>query len=406
MRFNEAIDELIINSISSYSARKEQATHLVDTMLEAAPDPVAIFDPAGRHLYLNMAKADFLGAPERDIIGKTPHDLDLNFAAFCHDAINAAVTSRQSQRRDWHHRLPSGRGLYFDCHFVPVFDDHNEVEAVVESLRDVTERKQTEYRVWLSANFDPLTGLPNRRLFLDRLEQNLLEARRKASSVALLFIDLDLFKRAKDRLGHKSGDRLLALVAERIGTKVRAMDTLARLGGDEFTLILKETGRGSAMEAARGVLASLERPFDVGSHQVHISASIGVTLFPDDGKDVEELMHTADQAMYTAKQQGGQQVQAYESWMSQSESEHMRLNRELIKEAGQGGDADCILDSVIAMAHAMDVQVVGVGVETDRQLQFLSRAGCDYGQGFLFSPPLHQDDFETLLRRDRPLMPS
>jgi len=118
------------------------------------------------------------------------------------------------------------------------------VEAVVKTSRDITERKQTEDRAWQNANFDSLTGLPNRRLFLDRFEQNLLEAERKGSSFAVLFIDLDRFKQANDQLGHESGDRLLAQVAERISTKVRAMDTVARLGGDEFTLILKETGRG------------------------------------------------------------------------------------------------------------------------------------------------------------------
>ncbi|GGY67599.1 putative bifunctional diguanylate cyclase/phosphodiesterase [Marinobacter zhanjiangensis] len=578
LSFIEAIDQLIADSVSSYSARKEQETRLFEAMLKVSPDPSAIFDPDGKVLFLNIPMADLANKPFRDAIGKTPLELGLGFATDLQEAIAETVATGQFQRREFHCALPSGPERHFDCQLVPVFNDRNEVEAVAKTSRDITERKQAERQVWRSANYDSLTGLPNRRLFLDRLEQNLLEAERRESSFALLFIDLDRFKQANDQLGHKAGDRLLTKVAERISTSVRAMDTVARLGGDEFTVILKETGREGAKEAARALLSSLEQAFDVDSHRVSISGSIGLTLFPDDGKDVDQLMHNADQAMYAAKEYGGQQVQIYESWMARSESEHMRLNRELndalgenqlevyyqpiidihtgaitraeallrwnhpdkglltpdaflsiteqndladrinayvleqavacsrrwrdlngeafpisinespasfftrslvnqwrerltqvgldesrvtmeltpaslnnirdsgfnpvkglglaglrlnlaiddfgiepfsllalqefrmesvkvdrelIQDAGQGGDSDRILEAIIAMAHAINVQVVGVGVENDEQWQFLSRTGCDYAQGFLFSRPLRQDDFETLLRQDR-----
>ncbi len=583
IRFNEAIDQLVADSLSGYSARKDQEIRLIESMMKNNPDPVAIYDPDGRHLFLNTAMADMINAPPRDIVGKTLLELGVDSVTEWHDAIITTATTGQAQHREFHHHLPSGRELDFDCYFIPVCNERNEVEAVVKTSRDITVRKQTEYQAWRNANFDELTGLPNRRLFLDRLEQNLLEAQRKDSSFALLFIDLDRFKQANDQLGHEAGDHLLAQVGKRISTKVRAMDTVARLGGDEFTLILKETGREAAKEVARTLLTCLEQAFDVDSHSVNISGSIGLTLFPDDGKDADKLMHNADQAMYTAKEHGGQQVQAYESWMAQSESEHMRLNRELdvalrenqlevyyqpiidirtkaivgaeallrwhhpekglltpdaflgvteqsdmagsidayvmgqavthsfqwrdfsgeafpininespacfftqtlvdqwrarltqagigesritlelapasinnihasdfnpvescdlvdlrlhlaiddfgakpfslrdlqefkidfvkidrdlIKGAGQGGDADCILEAIIAMAHAINVKVVGVGVETDKQLQFLTRAGFDYAQGFLFSQPLRQDDFEELLKGDCQKKPS
>ncbi len=575
MRFVEAIEQLIANSASGHSAGKDRETRLIETMLKASLDPAAIFDPDGRILFLNKAMAALIDVPHRDIIGKTPRELGLDLAKEVHDAITTTVTTGQTHPSEFHHCLPSGLELDFDCHFVPIFNDQNQVEAVVKTSRDITERKQAEDLAWRNANFDLLTGIPNRRLFLDRLEQTLLEAKRKDSSFALLFIDLDRFKQANDQLGHEAGDRLLVQVAERINTNVRAMDTVARLGGDEFTLILKETGREGAKEAAKALLTSLERAFSVDSHSVHISGSIGLTLFPDDGKDADQLMHNADQAMYAAKEHGGQQVQVYEPWMAQSESEHMRLHRELddalrknqlevyyqpiidlrtgaisgaeallrwnhpqkglltpdaflsvteqsemtdsitayvlaqamncslqwhdlsdeafpininespasfvtrslvdqwrtrmtqaglddsritmeltsaslnnirasgfnpveilalaglhlhlavddfgiepfsllalqefrvksvkidrelIRDAGKGGAADRLLEAIIPMAHAIDVQVVGVGVETDEQLQFLSRAGCDYAQGFLFSQPLRQDDFEASRR--------
>ncbi|WP_339802297.1 diguanylate cyclase [uncultured Marinobacter sp.] len=329
VRFNEAIDQLIATSIASFAAHTDQVSRLIQAMLKVSPDPAAIFEPDGRYLFLNAAMADLVNSPHQDVIGKTAQELNLDSATALHDAIITSVSTGQTQRREYHHCSPAGRELYLDCQFIPVFNDSNEVEAVVKTSRNIPEHKKAEYQVWRNANFDALTGLPNRRLFLDRLQQTLLESERKRGTFALLFIDLDHFKQANDQLGHRSGDRLLMQVAERVSGKVRAMDTVARLGGDEFTLILKETSREDAEEVARGVLASLEQVFNVDSHRVHISGSIGLTVFPDDGKDVDQLIHSADQAMYSAKEQGGQRIQVFESWMAQSESEHMRLNREL-----------------------------------------------------------------------------
>ncbi len=583
VRFNEAIDQLIISSITSFSAIKDQVSRLVEAMLKTSPDPAAIFEPDGKYLYLNKAMADLVSSTPRDAVGKTPQELGSDLASDLLEAIGTAVTTGQTQRREYHHHSPSGYELYLDYQLVPVYNDRNEIEAIIKTSRDITERKKTDYEAWRNANFDSLTGIANRRLFIDRLEQTLLEAERNSSTFALLFIDLDRFKQANDQLGHEAGDRLLALVAKRIGSSVRAIDTLARLGGDEFTLILKDTGRSGAKEAARALLTSLEQVFEVDSHRVHISGSIGLTFFPEDGLTVSQLMHNADQAMYTAKENGGQQVQVYEPWMAESESEHMRLNRELndalrdnqlevyyqpiidirtgaisraeallrwnhprkglltpdaflsitehsgmtdqitafvleqavtssllwrdlhdqafpininespasfvtrslvdqwrsrlthiglddsqitleltpeslrnisasgfnpirslglaglrlhlaiddfgiepfslsalqefklesvkvdrnlIKDVGQGGNADDVLEAIIAMTHAINVQVIGVGVERVEQLQFLSAAGCDYAQGFLFSRPVSQDDFAELLTRDRQINPS
>ncbi|GGY67540.1 sensor domain-containing diguanylate cyclase [Marinobacter zhanjiangensis] len=266
-----------------------------------------------------------VSAPLRDIDRKTPLDLVLELATELHDAISKTVTTGQSQRREFHLCLPS----YFDCQFVPVFNGQNEIEAVVKTSRDISERRQTDYQAWRSVNFDPLTGLPNRLLFIDRLERVLLEAQREGSSFALLFIGLDGFKQTNDQLGHKAADRLLAQVAERISTRVRTMDTLARLGGDEFTLILQETNRNGAKEAARKVLTSLKQGFEVDSQRIHISGSIGLALFPNDGQDVDTLMDDADQAMYAAKAHGGQRVQVYESSMAPRESEQTWLSKDL-----------------------------------------------------------------------------
>ncbi|NMT64964.1 GGDEF domain-containing protein [Marinobacter orientalis] len=286
-------------------------------LIGEALDPAASSGPGARRLPTDTVIDDLVNAPYRDAIGKAPLELVLDLATELRDAITTTVTTGQTQHREFHHGLPS----CFDCQFVPVFNDRNEIEAVVKTSRDITGRKQTDYQLWRSANFDTLTGLPNQRLFTDRLEQTLLEATRKDSSFALLFIDLDRLQQTSDQPGHEAADRLLALVADRISSRVRAMDTVARLGGKQFTLILKETDRDGAKQAATALLASLERTFEVDSQPVHIAGSIGLTIFPDDCRDAEELMHNADQAMYAAKEHGGQQVQCYEAWMAQSESQ-------------------------------------------------------------------------------------
>lgn len=329
VRFNEAIDQLIATSMASFTTLQENETKLIETMLNASLDPAAIFEPSGKFLFLNMAMAELVNAPPRDVIGKTPNELDLNFAIELHDDIATTVLNGRSQRRELNFTLPSGRELYFDCQLVPIFNNLNEVEAVVNTARDITDRKLIEYQDWQNANFDFLTGLPNRRLFIDRLEQTLLEAERKKSHFALLFIDLDRFKQANDQLGHLAGDQLLEQVAERISNNVRLMDTVARLGGDEFTLILKETNKDDAKETANALLLKLEQAFEVGTHRVRLSGSIGLTFFPDDGKNVEQLMHNADQAMYAAKERGGHQVQIYNSSIAHIESDNKRLIREL-----------------------------------------------------------------------------
>lgn len=311
VRFNEAIDGLIANLVSSFSAHKGQGTRLIETMLKTYIDPAAIFDTNGKPLFVETEIADLVNASQRNAIGATPLELVLDLATELLDAITTTVATGETQHREFHHGVP----FNFDCQFVPVFNDRNEVKAVVKTSRKVTERKQTDFQVWRSANFDALTGLPNRRLFLDRLEQTFLEAQREGSSFALLLIDFDRFKQAEDQLGKEAGDRLLEQVAERISAKVRAIDTFARLEEEEFTLILKKTGSDGAKKAAKGLLTSFEQAFEVDSQRVHLSASIGLTLFPDDGKNIDQMMHNAHNAKEAAKAHGGHQVQFYEPWM-------------------------------------------------------------------------------------------
>ena len=171
--------------------------------------------------------------------------------------------------------------------------------------RDMVRRKSYQMALYHSANFDKLTELPNRALFLDRLDQNLKQSERYQRKFALLFVDLDGFKSVNDTLGHDAGDALLTKTAERLHDCVREADTVARIGGDEFTVILSTIASvDDARTVAKKIIAALSKPFNIGDQKAQIGASIGISLFPENGTDTETLLKKADDAMYTAKKSG------------------------------------------------------------------------------------------------------
>ncbi|MCU7796095.1 MAG: EAL domain-containing protein [Candidatus Thiodiazotropha sp. (ex Myrtea spinifera)] len=189
------------------------------------------------------------------------------------------------------------------------------------SQQRIHERKDYEGQIWHQANFDLLTGLSNRSLFLDRLDRALVFAKRQQYELALLFIDLDRFKDVNDTLGHAIGDLLLQEAARRLQTCVRDMDTVSRLGGDEFTVILPAISEGkSASKVAAQILNELSKPFDLKGQEVHLSASVGITLFPQDGNDSGMLLQNADTAMYRAKADGRNTFR-YFTWEMNREAE-------------------------------------------------------------------------------------
>lgn len=200
---------------------------------------------------------------------------------------------------------------------VPAMGRSDEIGRLVDAFkilrrsaldRNWAQREQerlSEHVTWRRANRDPVTGLLNRTLFNDRLDHTLTMARRGKRRFALMFIDLDLFKRVNDTLGHDAGDELLCGVAQRLTECVRESDTVARLGGDEFGVIMSETGDlVGVVQAARRILETLQQPFILTKGTAHIGASIGIALFPDDGDDPATLVANADAAMYKAKQAG------------------------------------------------------------------------------------------------------
>lgn len=212
------------------------------------------------------------------------------------------------------------------------------IKAVGKNSRQrIKERKQYEAKIWRQANFDALTGLPNRSLFMDRMERALTYARRHDYKLALLFIDLDGFKDVNDTLGHAHGDLLLQETAKRLQGCVREMDTLSRLGGDEFTVILPELAEDvSAATVAGTILTSLARTYDLEGHETKLSASIGITIYPQDGEDPGVLLQHADTAMYRAKAEGRNTFRYFTWEMNQEAGGRVALEAALRRALKQG----------------------------------------------------------------------
>jgi diguanylate cyclase (GGDEF)-like protein/PAS domain S-box-containing protein len=314
IRFNEAIDQSISQSATSYTLEKEQQARVFHSILSSLPDLCFTFALDTRFAYVNKAMSEFFSRPSSEIVGKQLTDLDPLHGIDIQHQVEHAIRAKTESRGEINHPNPSGQMQFFDYLLVPVLDEQGTVEAVVGMARNMTERKQREDRVWHAANHDALTNLPNRRLFLDRLEQQLKHATRIGSCTALLFIDLDAFKEANDRFGHETGDRLLQHVADRLRLCVRDSDPVARLGGDEFCVILVGWIDIRSIELVAGkILTVLASPFSILNHTVQISASIGIALSPQDAGTPEDLIKKADQAMYAAKMAGRNQFRFFTS---------------------------------------------------------------------------------------------
>ncbi|AWI80702.1 hypothetical protein CEW87_15790 [Parazoarcus communis] len=292
--------------VSLESATQQEWLTLLNTALANVANAAYITDGSGTILWGNRALSTLSGFTEAEILGANPMifstkednpDFHLRFR----DSISAGKT--------WHGELinthSKGTRYTVDQTITPLLDTTGKVTHYVAILEDITERKNNEERMRHTAHHDPLTDLPNRGLFLDRLGQALALARREARSGALMFLDLDHFKAVNDRLGHAAGDALLIAVAERLQAQVRESDTVARLGGDEFTIILPSLREpGDADMLADKILHALSQPLTIEGEAIHIGASIGIARFPESGCTIEALLRAADDAMYAAKRSG------------------------------------------------------------------------------------------------------
>lgn len=212
-----------------------------------------------------------------------------------------------------------------------VLERTNELTIANEQLqKEIFERIQAEQRIWHVAHHDSLTGLPNRALLHDRLDQALAQAQRDQHHVGVVFLDLDRFKSINDSLGHAVGDELLKKVAARLSRVVRTVDTVSRLGGDEFIIVLRElNGTSDAILVVEKILRALALPVAVQGHELRITPSIGISLYPDDGTEALQLMKNADTAMYSAKARGRNNFQFFTTRMNEETTHFFRIESQL-----------------------------------------------------------------------------
>ncbi|MBF0272461.1 MAG: diguanylate cyclase [Magnetococcales bacterium] len=284
----------------------EELMRLQATALETAANAIFITDSQGIFLWANPAFTRITGYTRENIRDATPRILKSGHHdnAFYQDLWNT-ILDGHVWRGEMVDRRKDGSRYIQETTISPVRDRFGGVTRFVSVQQDITLRKELEERLRTQAEYDTLTGLPNRRLFDDRLSQAVALAGRNEAHMVLMFVDLDRFKEVNDTLGHDAGDALLREAARRIALCVRRSDTVARLGGDEFTVILHDVAHPElAQPIATKILEQLTRPFFPHGREAHISGSIGIAVFPEDGNTVESLLKCADEAMYRSKNAG------------------------------------------------------------------------------------------------------
>jgi diguanylate cyclase (GGDEF)-like protein/PAS domain S-box-containing protein len=296
---------IVVEPVEGKLAALERSEERFRRIVHCADEGIWEVDALGYTTFVNPKMAALLGYPIEDM-------LEQPLARFMDEegkAILERTIARRQQgvveRNELKFIRKSGADMWASVATNPIFDATGRYLGALALVSDITQQRASAERIWHQANYDELTGLPNRYMFMDRLRHEIRKADRTAAFLALLFIDLDHFKEVNDRLGHAMGDALLAEAARRIGACVRSTDTLARLGGDEFTVILSGLDRvGSVDRIAQSIIATLAQPFKLGEESAEISASVGIALYPPDARELGDLLARADQAMYASKKAG------------------------------------------------------------------------------------------------------
>jgi diguanylate cyclase (GGDEF)-like protein/PAS domain S-box-containing protein len=317
---------IITALIAHLKEELKRSKEFLQSLIDAIPDPIFVKDTQHRWIVLNQAYCKFIGYPLTKLLEKSdfdffPHDEAKNF--WYQDELvfkNGNPTENEEKFTNSNgitHHIATKRSLHKDAagniFLIGVIRDITERKHLEEHLkrtaaelvRSNTELKLSEDRLRYLAYHDTLTGLPNRKLFEERLSQSMEWANQNHQLIALLFLDLDGFKQINDTKGHDVGDLLLQTVAERLKRCLRSSDTVSRLGGDEFTVILPGIPcLPDVARVAEKILSTINQPFVLQGHKVRISTSIGISVYPLNGEDIETLIKNADTAMYSAKELG------------------------------------------------------------------------------------------------------
>ncbi len=341
----------------------EENLQLAATVYMALEEAIMVSDSQNQIISINAAFTKLTGYSVAESVGQSTNLLkssrqDKHYYQQLWQSLNR---TGQWQGELWNRRKSGG--LYLArLHINTLYNAKGEVLRRIAMYSDITETKRNEELVRKQANIDPLTGLPNRRLFIDRLQQAINKSRRTHAKLALMFLDLDHFKDVNDTLGHDMGDTLLKETAQRLKNCVRETDTLARPGGDEFTVIMTELGELSSVErVAQAILQSMLAPFQLKNERCYVSISIGIAFYPDDANSLEELLKKADQAMYASKNLGRSRICYFTPAMQAEAEQRLRMTNDLRR---------ALLDQQIWVAYQ---PIVELGTGTIQKAEALIR---------------------------------
>ena len=304
---------------------------LLRGLIDAIPDLVFVKNNDRQYVSCNKAFEAFTDSSEVELRDK--NDLQLfepHVAELVRKKDQEIMSTGEAQSYECTSYYPDGREVVLDVYKAPFYGLDGTLYGVMGISRDITDKRAADELIWKQANFDALTGLPNRNMMRDRMSQEMKKVARASQRMALMFLDLDRFKEVNDTLGHDMGDILLVEAAKRIQDAVRSSDTVARQGGDEFTVILGELDEIDCVErVALNIISALVEPFDLAGDTAYITASIGVTFFPDDANSIDQLLKNADQAMYAAKNGGRNRYSYFTPSMHQAALNRVQLGKDL-----------------------------------------------------------------------------
>lgn len=309
----------------------QKELHLAKKVIESSPDGLMITDTQGCIVSVNPAFTRLTGYTDREVMGQSPSILKSgrHDKAFYDLMWNEIYTTGYWRGEVWNRRK-NGEIYPELLTITAVCNPDGEITHYAALFSDISQIKNNEELIHSLAYYDPLTGLPNRRLLEDRLQVALAHAHRSHSRVAVMFVDLDRFKRINDSLGHTVGDRVLVEAARRLKQCLREDDTIARTGGDEFLVLLNHFESDDApAQAAMRIIEALRQPIVVDGRELVITTSLGVSVYPEDGQDGNVLIKNADTAMYRAKDEGRNSFQMYQTAMNARSLEHLALEAAL-----------------------------------------------------------------------------
>ncbi|KKO44197.1 diguanylate cyclase [Arsukibacterium ikkense] len=314
------------------TARKEAELQLqlLARIFEQSSEGVLITNAEQKIVMVNNAFSKISGYSAAEVMGKNPKILasgrqDKSF----YSNMWQAIASQGSWQGEIWNRRKDGTPYPEWLSVSQITDEHQLVSHYVALFSDISQYKEDEAQIKFLANYDPLTQLPNRSLLVDRTEQALMHAKRNSQPFAMLLMDLDRFKQINETLGHEMGDELLIQVAKRLRKLCRAEDTLCRLGGDEFVLVLPEADANSAAHLAERMLPLILQPYYLDDHELNLSMSIGIAMYPEDGQKFHQLYKHADIAMYRAKESGRNRYSFFTADMQQFHTRNLLLENAL-----------------------------------------------------------------------------